>query len=237
MTQVTANFETGTNGNNLSAGDPGSATAFDSVDTSGGLKYDNTHAYDTLACQVGPSAASAATFTWSTALGGPLTDMYGRLYVYPTAYPAVFYALTQVTGVSIRLGLLANGIGGATADGQMQVLTIDGSSVSTNAVALNQWSRIEFRIFCNASTGIFEVKLFSNAGSATPTETVTRSSANTGTGVSSFDFGAQSGGSSATYWLDNVVFGATSYPGPVVDPAATLQVLSMQRHISGSQFW
>lgn len=91
MTQVSADFETGVNGNNLATGDTGSATAFNAVTTTttATQKYDNTHvAFGNLGVKFdGGATSGAAYFTWSTALG-TVTDHYGRIYLYLTATPS-----------------------------------------------------------------------------------------------------------------------------------------------------
>src|SRR6266545_1351031 len=110
MAQLTANFETGVNGNNIAAADPGSATAFDAVTKNafGLAAYDNAHiAFGSLAGKFGSTGAGAgnAYIEWTTALG-TVTDYFFRLYLYLTAYDVgnipIFWAGQGVTrGVRI----------------------------------------------------------------------------------------------------------------------------------------
>lgn len=89
MTQTTADFELGTNGNDILTSDPGSATAWDARNLPGGgsFKYDNTHVYGAMAAKViTPANGAECNMEWSTALGGP-TDHYGRLYLWMDALP------------------------------------------------------------------------------------------------------------------------------------------------------
>lgn len=233
MAQVTATFETGTNGNTLSTGDAGSATAFDAIDASGPITYDNTHAYDALAAKTSGTAES--WFAWTTALGGTLTDTYGRAYVYMTAYPAVAWTAVRMNGVT-NMMIQILGTGAGANNGAIQVIDNAGAgSFTTQGIVLNQWNRIEFHIACNVSTGTIEAKLFKDASGTVADDTVTRSGVNTSAGITEVRFGNRSGTSAGNYWLDYVLFGANSYPGPITAPEP--QVLSMLPHISGHGVW
>lgn len=221
MAQATATFETGVAGVGLSTSDAGSATAFDNVTAFGGntITYDATHvANGTLACK--PDAtnntASVAVFRWSTGIG-TLTDWYGRVYLWADANPAGSYRfLADYNNDYPQLRI--------TSAGKIQAVDAGASQavITTASISLGQWVRIEWHLIHSATVGQWEVKLFNTATSTTADETQT-STANLNTRASLADvaFGLNSGGSSAgPIWLDNVVAGATSYPGPVVSAAA-----------------
>lgn len=238
MTQVTAGFEGGTNGNNVLAADPGDATAWDSVTGAGpttNLKYDNTHVLNgTLSCLVAGSASDRYA-EWSTALG-TVTDHYGRIYLYMTANPGNVSPIIWVgSGATQVARMLVNSSGSVRFDSA----DTNNVLVTTAAVSLNQWIRIEWHIVHSATVGQLELKLFNTASASVPTETDT-SPANLNTGASANDirFGIpEAGFSFSALWMDAIVAGATSYPGPIVEPVTTPQVLSMQSHVFGHGVW
>src|SRR6266545_5839646 len=93
MATLTATFEAGTNGNNILATDPGSASAWDAVTIVNNTgrpptaKYDTTHVgHGSLAAKIDVGSTDVAYCEWSAAFGTQ-TDHYGRLYLYLTAYP------------------------------------------------------------------------------------------------------------------------------------------------------
>lgn len=219
MAEASCTFETGTNGNAILVADTGSATAWNGKAAFSGntATYDNTHSYDTLAGKYDntPSPASSCYLDWTTGIG-TLTDWFGRLYLYCTANPS---------GGQYRImyDLGANQIFRITTTGKVEV--IDASSttavITTTSISLNQWVRIEWHCIHSATVGQWEVKLFNNPDSSTPTETVA-SAANRNTGVSTNDLAFGLVGTAAgPVWLDNIVAGATSYPGPVPIAGAT----------------
>ncbi len=236
MAQATANFELGVQGSAVLVADPGSATAWDIRDNPGGnaITYDNAHAYGLLAAKVDntANAASQNQLIWTTGIG-TLTDWYGRLYLYATTFPTTgSYRLVQDSNNNFPVFI--------NATGEVQQYDQGGFVHQTTAViGLNQWVRIEWHWLNSATVGQVEVKLFNSPDSATPTETKT-SAANRNTSVSTTEirFGLGGGTTEAgPVWLDNLVAGATSYPGPVVVPSTAPQVLSMQSHVFGHGVW
>ena len=216
MAEATANFELGTNGNDILTSDAGSATAWD-VRTNNGvgntIKYDNAHAYGTLAGKFDRSGdtAAACRMGWTTGIG-TLTDWFGRIYLYATANPGANYRVVfDLTGGSHIVFV--------TSSGTIQSYDTVGGLLytTTNSIALNQWVRIEWHWIHSTTVGQGELKLFNNPDSATPTETQTSAAnKNTGANTSNLTFGLSDGGSSAgPIWLDNIVAGASSYAGSV----------------------
>lgn len=213
---ITANFELGSNGSNILVADPGSATAWDVVDTTAGpLTYDNTHSYQTLSGKVAASGAAASILSWTTAYGTQ-TDHYGRIYFYSSGV-SNYIRLIQFINVGLAARIGINGSLKINTSGSGGV----GGGTMTNSIATGQWIRIEWHIVHSATVGIVEVKLFNNPDSASPTETLTTSSMDTQVQSVEVDFGWGSGGSSSeTFWMDSIVAAATSYPGPIPGTSA-----------------
>jgi hypothetical protein len=88
----------------------------------------------------------------------------------------------------------------------------------TGPINLGSWARIEWHVVNSATVGQWEVKLFNDPASTTPTESQsTAANRNTGAAEASVQFGTGSGAAySDTFWLDNIVAGATDWVGPIV---------------------
>jgi len=229
LTQVSADFETGVNGATIATTDTGSATAFDAVSTTptnGVAVYDTTHvAFGSLAAKLGANASGAANayVTWSTALG-TVTDHFGRLYLYLTAYgsgniPIIWAGQGTTRGCRVDF----------TSTGKLAGFDNAGAALFTtftNAIPLNQLVRIEWHFVCSATVGQGEVKLFNTASSTTPTETQTGTATkNTLANHTAVKIGVGPNGegsltANGVLWMDNIIAGATSYPGPFV-PASS----------------
>ncbi len=228
MSQATNNYEGGVQGNTIATSDAGSGSAWDVVTLpagTGSLTYDNTHVYNLLAGKYFCGTTSTTAHTqWSTATLGAITDAYGRFYVYMGAFP--FNVNNQCgffnTGTT-RCRLVIN------TTGKLTVVDAAGvtQATSTNAIALNQWNRVEFHVTFSATVGFMEIKLFQNADSTTPTETLTSAATLNFGGASANEFriGYGSNQTSRTQWIDNVVWGATSYPGPAATSSALVNTV------------
>jgi hypothetical protein len=218
VAQATNNFEGGTNGNTIATSDTGSGNAWDAVTLPAGtgtLTYDTAHTYGALAGKlVCGTTSTTAYLQWSTATLGSITgDAYGRFYVYMTSNPFNINAqcLFRNNGTN-RCRLSINTAGKIEVRDKSGVV----QATSTNSLALNQWNRVEFHVTFATSTGFMEVKLFQNADSTTATETLTSASNLDfgGTTNNEFLIGWVSSQTSRTQWLENIVWGAASYPGP-----------------------
>jgi hypothetical protein len=223
MAELTADFEAGTNGNNVLTTDAGSATAWDAVtivqitEAPPTITYDTAHvAHGSLATKIVlPSANDNIILEWSTALG-TVTDHYGRLYLYLTAYPVSAIGGLVYAGQGATRGVRID----INSSGQLRGYDNPAAAAFptfTNAVALNQWIRIEWHFVHSATVGQAEVKLFNTAESTTPTETQTGTNKNTLANATSLRFGTpESGpGGAYTFWVDDIVGNAAAYPGPV----------------------
>lgn len=217
---LSSKFESGTNGNTVSTSDPGTATSWGTVQlTNGGtIVYDNTHSYDSIAALLQTNAnpaGVAANLQWGSSKVGTITEHYGRIYVYfpsnPNYTPRFISALSTGT---------FEGAVGINSAGKLQLIDAAGvtQAQSTNAIALNQWIRIEYHMVHSTTAGFIEAKLFNSPDSTTPTEVVsTSSNLNTGASINTLRYGFPSSANNInnSAWLDNVVGAVTSYPGPV----------------------
>lgn len=229
MAVCTADFERGVNGATVATTDAGSATAFDATDiTANGLaRYSNAHAYGSLSGEFGATGIGGGrgAIQWNT---GTLTDHYGRVYLYLTSYdasqmPFIFGGQTFTRG--FRIDLNTSG----------QLAGFDNPAAAlfptfSTPVPPNQWVRIEYHIVQSATVGSAEVKMFSSPDSTTPTETQSGTNKNTLANIDTMQFGAGIGSSvntGYTIWLDNIVAGADSYPGPAALPDPSQQATTL----------
>lgn len=213
MAEVSADFELGTNGNNVLTTDAGSATAWNTRNVAAGtLTYDTTHVgHGTLAAKIAPSGASACYVQWDTAFGTQ-TEHYGRAYLYLTTNPSAVPRgpIRGYNGATVAWGIHVN------TNGTLQCGDSDSSVSGSVAIGLNQLIRVEWHVVHSATVGIVEAKLFNSAESTTPSETITHSSANTLTQSDRIRFGVTDGGTApAAFWIDDIIANATAYPGPV----------------------
>jgi hypothetical protein len=230
MALCTADFELGTNGNAIQTSDPGSATAWNTIVNAGAgniVAYDNAHvAHGALAAKIDTNSTpgNSATLQWDAALG-TVTDWYGRAYLYTTVNPAASFRIGEdATNGSWLIWI--------TSAGKLLALDSLGAVMftSTNSVALNAWFRVEWHMIHSTTVGQYELKLFNSPDSTTPTEVDTSTATfNTGASCSAMLFGLVAGGSGGGIWLDNLVAGATSYPGPAVAPSTSNPILRLGR--------
>jgi hypothetical protein len=220
MAQLTATFEAGVNGNNVTIGaGEASANKWDDVQLPGAstLKYDNTQKYDTLAAKATASGGANAYAEWGTSLGA-ITDHFGRFYIYLTANPASSFRPVRVlsTGTAAVFFLVTN-------LGKIQVLDSGGGQIilTTNSVNLNGWTRVEYHITHSATVGQAELKLFTSPDSAVAAETIqTTANKNLLASANQLRYGATGGDSDGSFWLDNIIGNAASYPGPAATVSA-----------------
>ncbi len=236
MAQATATFEAGTQGATIATSDTGSTSAWDVVTLpagTGSLTYDNTHIYGTRAAKLtAGSTSTTAILQWSSATLGSISDAFGRFYIYMTANPGNINNEIQFRSTgTVRARIRINTTGKLELINSLNAVV----ATSTNSVALNQFNRVEFHVTFSATVGFFEALLFTSPDSSTATETI-------GTGVSNLNLGGASANefligtistqTSWTHWLDNIVWGAASYPGPASSSSALVN--SVAPSISGS---
>jgi parallel beta-helix repeat protein len=217
----TAGFETGVNGNNIATGDAGDATAFTTVaiGTNCTVKYDNTHAHSgSLAGKLTQvaTASQQAYVQWSAAVMGTLTESYGRFYLWVDTVTATNVVLqvfdtTAATAFQIQLVKTAG-----QNEHKLKILDGPGTVTAAGAVALalGQWVRVEWHAIANATTGSVVVRLYNSPESATPSETITLTAGNTRANFAQTRHGIVSVNVTWTGWFDDIVAGATFWPGP-----------------------
>lgn len=213
---LTAGFETGVNGNTLSTGDAGDASAWSNVTIGTGatLVYDSTRAaFGTLSMKATTTGTAASARAGWFGVGN-LTDHYGRFYLYLTANPGANVALVraETSGAAVDCSLVI------TTAGKVATFDSAGASqgVSTTSLTLNQWVRVEYRMIHNAATGSMQVLIFNSPHSSTPTETLNSNpNINTGASCDRLYFGIVGVANIGPLWIDNVVAQVPAYPGPV----------------------
>lgn len=222
MTQLTNDFEGGTNGTTITSANSGgtSGTAFDSttIGTGATLTYDSTHAaHGSLSMKVATGSTSSSDFAhWgSTTLGGTISKLWFRVYLYFAAMPAATTGLMRfeaASGQCARLDIDAAGNIEFRDSGNSVQLT------STATVPTGAWFRVEGFCTASATAGQLEFKLFTTSmDEVTPDETQTSGTAlNTGAGVTAVDWGIPAGVTNTTYWEDDVATSDVGYIGPAV---------------------
>lgn len=200
-----------------SGGTSGDAWSTVTIGASATLKFSTTQKRNTLSYEIATPATSVASYlAWSGLTFGTQTNLFVRVYAYLAANPVTnalrlinfFNGGTEVGGVLIQTS------------GGLQLRDSAGNITgASSAIALDQWIRIECSIVCNASTGSIEVKLFNTADSTTPTDTLTKTSRNTGTQLTIARFGETSTSgtiTARTFYLEDIQANITAYPGPSV---------------------
>lgn len=223
MTQTTAGFETGVSGNNISTGDAGDATAWDAVTVAanGSAKYDNAHVkFGSLAAKFQSVTAAPCTayVAWTTALG-TVVDHYGRAYVWPNENWQTTGFIRWFSGASaFAAGLYLTGTNTIQLRDAANV-----SQATTPSIGTGAWVRIEWHVVHSLTVGQIEVKLFTGAnvdGTVADSTTTTAANLNIDTDMREARYGIQSSDFPISVWLDGIVEGATSYPGPFVPSSA-----------------
>lgn len=216
-----ANFEAGTLDNEIATSDPGSESAWDTVDktNSGSIAYDDDQKYGTLAAHftTGSGSTSRAALGWTVTLPA-FTPHYGRFYIYPVAnWLADNYLI-----VPLRSGS-SQGIVSVGADNKIALWNIAQIKqvTSTNGLTQNSWNRVEWRfIHDNIPNGEIEARLFlgTNADGTTPDETVSVTGIDThGAGAPlEIRFGQNTAQTVRSFYLDNIVINTTGWPGPAL---------------------
>lgn len=240
MTLVTNNFEGGTNTTALSQGSGGntggvSGNFFDNVipSTDGVITFSNVQMRDLMACRISTgSTGSTGYIGWAVGSIGALTDWYGRLYFYVNAVTNTGWS--QARWIEIRSSAaLAFFIRPNTATNahKIEIAATAGSIVSTGThnVVGNSWYRIEWHATHSTTVGALEVRLWSSPDSAgAQTDTISMTSQNLGAALDNVRLGCTTSqqnfptvtAQSAFLYIDNVVVGASNWPGPAVAAAA-----------------
>lgn len=201
MTTLTNTFEGGTPGTTVTAANSGglSGNAFDAVAAVAGgstIAFDSTYAaHGSVSLKLATASTSESTYVqWTTSMGTQ-TTVWFRLYLYLTAYPALNTRLWNATDASTACGSLL--VHSSTSPAGVLIFAgPSGSAIltSTNAVPLNQWSRIEGFLTGSASAGQVGFSLYDQKDSLAPTETQTSAATQDTTGPpTKYTFGPVAG--------------------------------------------
>lgn len=214
------NAEGGSQGATVTVGNSGGASgnAWDQF-TGVAPTFDNTHpAHGTYAYKViAPAVAAETAMYWNSSLG-TLTTAYGRVYCYLSALPAstqyVTLCICDKSGTGPCAAVVVNDTGSvALVD---SVASVAVSSVLVRAAAL---FRVDWRVVCNAATGVIQAQLFTSApDGSSPDQTITATNANTRDQFTAFKVGFD--GSTLTpgltAWYDDININTNGFPGPAV---------------------
>jgi hypothetical protein len=227
MALLTNSLEGGTSGTTISNANSGGASgdAFNtvSIGASATLTFDNAHAaHGGLAMKATtPGTATSSFAYWGTSLGAGQGTVWFRAYLYLTANPGVntravtFWTTTSAGTICASVILKTTGTVAFWNSGSSEII------VTTAAVPLNQWFRVEGFCVSSATVGQMELKLFSSMDATVPTETQTSTALqNTGASIGSTGFGPSSSVASITYWMDDVGVSTTGYLGPAASAGA-----------------
>lgn len=217
MALCTADFETGTVGNNIATTDSGGYTPFDtvSVGASATFRYANDQvAHGTKSAkQILTASPSASYLGWSTQLG-TLTDHYGRMYLRFAQNFGTDPIIECVSSAAQSLRILLNGTNSIVIRDQADVTQASG----TAQLLINTWARIEWHVIHSTTVGQVIVRIYQSMDSATITETIsTAASINNLASCNDIRLGVDGNNTGWSVWFDELMAGATDWPGPKVD--------------------
>ncbi len=188
---------------------------FISIGTNGNITYADKPARGALSYKMALGATvTGVKLEWQNFQTS--STAYIRLYVYLPSLPSAsfrFIELTDSTQLAWSLGLRS--------DGKLSIRDSANTSmtVSTTSLPVGRWLRLEARIIANATTGSSVVKIYTEADSPYPAETMTSAStfntAPNGTGIELLRCGiVGSATSNYTYYLDDIAISNSGYLGP-----------------------
>lgn len=208
MAVLTATFEAGVHGNNVTTGaGEASATKWDSIFGTAPT-YDNTRvAHGGLSCRLPSNTQCVLQWDFSS------TGHYGRFYCWLPGTPTFQHSIMLAyNGGTPILGLSVN-------DNAKMVISdsVGATLASTASVPTGQWIRMEYHVVHSATVGQIEAKLFNSMDSSSPTEVLTSPATwNTAAAATAIRFGNQNGTyASGVASVDDIVANATDYPGPI----------------------
>lgn len=213
-------FEGGTDEVAISTANSGGASG-DAFTAVGGTApvYDTARSHaGSLSARVTGAAGQQSTFRW--AITG--TSIYTRFYIYvPTGnLPPSTYTIQALLMASGSFD--NNTVVKLRSDGKLE-LSVVLPVVSTNAIALDQWVRIETQYLNGAGPVL---RLFNNPESETPTETLTNASRPVGTDHPNLLLGLANAVASSPWWFDDVAVGYADWVGPSITGSLALTALT-----------
>jgi hypothetical protein len=213
-------FDAGTSGVTLTTANTGGTgiNAFDavSVGTGSTAAFSNAHAAHGTQSAVFATgvAGNPSTASWTTSAGS-VTTLYGRAYLYLTAYPGFDDNLIAFKGS----GTFGGGIMLA-ASGQLRTQNQAFGETGGPTLPLSQWFRLEWQAVAgSAGAASLTVYYYAAPDSGTVTSTVADIYGAFGSGgvITETDFGwTSSHASQPSTYFDSLALTATGYPGPDV---------------------
>lgn len=197
------------------------------------IKFVNNPARGNMSYEFKTVATTAETFMAFDI--PPIATAYVRFYLYLPAFTPASTRLFHLNdGSSIAWTL------GIRSDGRLSIRDSAGTQMSVSGLVLpvGRWVRIEARVVCSATVGGSVVKIFTEADSPYPAETMT-SATTFNTKPASNDFRQARFGivdtaiANCTYYLDDLTVNDIGYAGPA-DPVLSMPLLRSNNAEAGS---
>lgn len=215
-------YEGGSNTTTITTGNSGggSGTAFDDVTigASAALTYSTDQAaHGSLSAKYVNNTSTAITrMRWTCSAQ---TQVFGRVYLYLTGiHSSTWYFLNFQDASANSRGSLGINSGG-------KLVGINGAgsgwgSPTTAAMPTSQWFRVEYD-WPGSTSGTVTIRYYSSMDSTSITETMSASSVNMGGTIERVNQGAVANITSGvpTFYMDDLQFNITGFPGPVSTPA------------------
>jgi hypothetical protein len=175
-----------------------------------------------------PATAASALVEWTTSLGGNLTTaVYFRAYVYFATFASGKYIHFETSSSTDSATIWVNGTGHILLNSATPATIL----TFTTAVNTAGWSRIEGFITSSTTAGAWQISLYNNPDSTTPTETHSGTGATFGANTAGVMFGNVTMANAGPYYLSQIAL--SSVP---IGPAAPILVVSpnMQNASNGN---
>jgi hypothetical protein len=195
-----------------SGGASGDALDYASIGSGATLNYETAQkAHGSLSAAVAVGVTSTTCyFGWLTAHARLYARFYVRFPSVPTANTRFFgfYSSGPITTVAAFLRYATTG----------KLVVCDSASAtqwtSTNNLPLNQWIRIEFWAYANATAGQFKISYYNTPDSDTPTETFTSpATLNLSTTIAAVIAGISIAQASVPkFWIDDLAYSNLEQP-------------------------
>jgi hypothetical protein len=224
MSAASNNAEGGTNGTTVTTANSG-GTSGDGWDTvtitaSTTLTFSSAQsAHGSLSYLMTTPASAITSFVqWTSTTLGSAQTKWSRIYGY---FDTTVVAASRIMQFTDTSGTVVGGIGlNGTATRHFKISDATNTAILTGtaAVPVNQWFRLEFMCFSDASVGQMELKIFLTADSTTPDEVLTTTATQNTNGnvIQRAVFGLMTGIASATFYMDDLAVSDTGYLGPAV---------------------
>jgi hypothetical protein len=222
--QLTNNFNNGTSGATVTAGNSASSgNAFDSVVIPGGatLTYSNNYsAHGSISCAVATTTDTASFYgQWATS-EGTQTTIWFRVYCYlPSSSSgnwrpfSSYSSNTHAASFYFQSGVLHTSYGSGFNNGP----------VFTTPIPYNTWIRVEGSITGDSSHGSLSISLFTLTDSVVPTETQSANGLNTTGPITQYRFGQIAASTnSGPFYFDDIGISNAGYLGPAGLPSGAV---------------